>query len=65
VRDRRTVHGDEGSARRLLDDPGEFEGRAPSRGAKRCPALGNEIIEIRQVQEMEDFSPEIRKATGG
>jgi len=33
--------------------------------AKRCPALGNEIIEIRQVQEMEDFSPEIRKATGG
>jgi hypothetical protein len=32
--------------------------------AKRCPALGNEIIEIRQVQEMEDFPPEIRKAAG-
>jgi hypothetical protein len=33
--------------------------------AKRCPALGNEIIEIRQVQEMEDFPPEVRKAAGG
>jgi hypothetical protein len=25
--------------------------------AKRCPASNNEIIEIRQVQEFEDFSP--------
>jgi hypothetical protein len=25
--------------------------------AKRCPASSNEIIEIRQVQEMEDFEP--------
>ncbi len=33
--------------------------------AKRCPARDNEIIEIRQVQEMEDFPPEIRKAAGG
>jgi len=32
--------------------------------AKRCPARDNEIIEIRQVQEMEDFPPEIRKAAG-
>jgi hypothetical protein len=27
--------------------------------AKRCPASGNETIEIRQVQEMSDFPPEI------
>jgi hypothetical protein len=32
--------------------------------AKRCPARGNEIIEIRQVQEMEDFPPEIQKVAG-
>lgn len=30
--------------------------------AKRCPASDNEVIEIRQVQEMEDFSPEVQKA---
>jgi hypothetical protein len=30
--------------------------------AKRCPASGNEVIEIRQVQEMAD-SP--RRAAGG
>src|SRR4029434_7016307 len=29
--------------------------------AKRCPAQGNETIEIRQVQEMSDFPPEIQK----
>lgn len=28
--------------------------------AARCPASENEIIEIRQVQEMEDFSPEVQ-----
>jgi hypothetical protein len=33
--------------------------------AKRCPARGDEIIEIRQVHEMEDFPPEVRKAAGG
>ncbi len=26
--------------------------------AKRCPASDNEVIEIRQVQEMEDFAPD-------
>lgn len=31
--------------------------------AKRCPASENEIIEVRQVQEMEDFTPEIQAAT--
>ncbi|WP_419570357.1 YciI family protein [Rheinheimera sp.] len=29
--------------------------------ACRCPASANEIIEIRQVQELEDFPPDIQK----
>jgi hypothetical protein len=33
--------------------------------AARCPASDNEVIEIRQVQEMADFSPEVRKARRG
>ena len=33
--------------------------------AKRCPAADNEIIEIRQVQEMADFSEEVREAAAG
>src|SRR5258705_11317077 len=33
--------------------------------AKRCPASENEIIEIRQVQEMSDFSPEVQQAAAG
>jgi hypothetical protein len=33
--------------------------------AKKCPASGNEIIEIRQVQEMADFSDEVREAAAG
>src|SRR5713226_5823086 len=33
--------------------------------AKRCPASDNEIIEIRQVQEMSDFSPEVQQAAAG
>jgi hypothetical protein len=33
--------------------------------AKKCPASGNEIIEIRQVQEMADFSEEVRAAAKG
>ena len=33
--------------------------------ASRCPAGDNEVIEIRQVQEMADFSPEVRKAAAG
>ena len=33
--------------------------------AKRCPAGPNEMIEIRQVQEFADFSPEIREAAKG
>src|SRR5438270_13578958 len=33
--------------------------------AKKCPASGNEVIEIRQVQEMADFSEEVREAAAG
>jgi hypothetical protein len=33
--------------------------------ASRCPAGDNEVIEIRQVQEMADFTPEVRKAAAG
>jgi hypothetical protein len=33
--------------------------------AMKCPAAGNEIIEIRQVQEMADFTPEIQDAASG
>jgi hypothetical protein len=33
--------------------------------ASQCPASGNEIIEIRQVQEMADFSAEVREAAAG
>jgi len=30
--------------------------------ASRCPASDNEVIEIRQVQEMSDFSPDVAEA---
>jgi hypothetical protein len=33
--------------------------------AKRCPASPNEVIEVRQVQEMEDFPPDVRRAAAG
>jgi hypothetical protein len=33
--------------------------------AKRCPASANEVIEIRQVQEMSDFPDDVRAAAGG
>jgi hypothetical protein len=33
--------------------------------ATRCPAAGNEVIEVRQVQEMADFTPEVQKAAAG
>lgn len=32
--------------------------------ASRCPGLNNEVIEVRQVQEMSDFPPDIQKAAG-
>jgi hypothetical protein len=33
--------------------------------AKRCPASPNEVIEVRQVQEMEDFPEDVKKAAAG
>ena len=30
--------------------------------ASRCPASDNEVIEVRQVQEFEDFTPEVQRA---
>ena len=33
--------------------------------AKRCPASDEETIEIRQVQEMSDFPPDVQKAAAG
>ncbi|HTT01143.1 MAG TPA: YciI family protein [Steroidobacteraceae bacterium] len=33
--------------------------------AMRCPASANEVIEIRQVQEVADFPVEIRENLGG
>ena len=30
--------------------------------ASRCPAGENEVIEVRQVQEMEDFPPDVQEA---
>jgi hypothetical protein len=33
--------------------------------AKRCPAGPNEIIEIRQVQEMADFPEDVQEAAAG
>lgn len=33
--------------------------------AKQCPASPNEIIEIRQVQEISDFPPDVQEAAAG
>jgi hypothetical protein len=33
--------------------------------AKRCPASDNEVIEIRQVQEMAEFPPDVQEAAAG
>ena len=33
--------------------------------AKRCPASGSEIIEIRQVQELSDFPADVQEAAAG
>src|SRR5262245_28089812 len=30
--------------------------------ATRCPASDNEVIEVRQVQELSDFPPDVQKA---
>jgi hypothetical protein len=33
--------------------------------ASRCPAGDNEVIEVRQVQEMADFPPDVQQAAAG
>ena len=33
--------------------------------ATRCPAFANEVIEIRQIQEMTDFPEDVQKAAEG
>ena len=33
--------------------------------ARRCPAGPNEVIEVRQVQEMADFPPDVQAAAAG
>lgn len=33
--------------------------------AKRCPAGPNEVIEVRQVQELADFPPDVQAAAEG
>jgi hypothetical protein len=33
--------------------------------ARRCPASENEVIEVRQVQEMSDVPPDVQKAAAG
>jgi hypothetical protein len=33
--------------------------------ASRCPAGPNEVIEVRQVQEMSDFPADVREAAAG
>jgi hypothetical protein len=33
--------------------------------ASRCPASGNEVIEVRQVQEFSEFPEDVQKAAAG
>jgi hypothetical protein len=33
--------------------------------ASRCPASDDEVIEVRQVQELSDFPPDVQKAAAG
>src|SRR5438132_6556222 len=33
--------------------------------ASRCPAAPNEIVEVRQVQELADFPPDVQAAAAG
>lgn len=33
--------------------------------ASRCPASDNEVIEVRQVQDFEDFPPDVQAAAAG
>jgi hypothetical protein len=46
----------------MIDVPSREEAIA---WASRCPASRNEVIEIRQVQEMADFPADIQQAAAG
>jgi len=46
----------------MIDVPSKAEAIA---WACRCPAGENEIIEIRRVQELEEFPPDVRAAAAG
>jgi hypothetical protein len=46
----------------MIDVPSKEEAVA---WAKRCPASDDEMIEVRQVQQMEDFPPDVREAAAG
>ena len=58
---RRPLRRGEGGARRLLDDRGEVEGRGDRVGDALPRHRPNEVIEIRQVQELDDFPADVRK----
>ena len=57
--DRRPVHRGQGGHRRLLDDPGEVEGRGDRVGVALSRRRTNEMIEVRQVFEMSDFPADV------
>jgi hypothetical protein len=46
----------------MIDVPSREEAIA---WARRCPASRNEVIEIRQVQEMADFPADVQQAAAG
>ena len=51
----------------LLDDQDRslWNQKMIAEGLARCPASNNEIIEIRQVQEMSDFPADVQEAAAG
>ena len=46
----------------MLDVPSR---EAAIEWARRCPASDNEVIEVRRVQEMDDFPDDVRAAASG
>lgn len=46
----------------MMDVPSKDEAIA---WALRCPASANDVIEVRQVQELSDFPAEVQKAAAG
>ncbi|MEO8430808.1 MAG: YciI family protein [Acidobacteriota bacterium] len=46
----------------MIDVPSKADAVA---WASRCPGSDNEVIEVRQVQEMSEFPPDVQKAAEG